>query len=202
MDEILQEIKKFADGRIWMTKKTRMESEARLKKNHNISNIIINYYTFAVMAFSIWSLVLDTESAIAKYVTLMTVISSVGLFGVTLLISSLGYRERALQYKESYLKLDNLESEFQHLLRSAYRMSKEDVIDQFHILEKKYFEILALSDNHEQIDIKKLMIDREIQGYHLHVNSYNNYTRIRSFTLFALFAIPIILVIVLIIIQS
>lgn len=198
MEDIVEEIKKFADNRIWMTKKMRMESEARLKRNHILSNIIINYYTFAVLAFSIWSLVLDPESYVSKYVTLMTVISSVGLFGVTLLISSLGYRERALQFKESYLKLDSLESEFKHLSRSAYQLSKEDVIERFHILEKKYFDILALSDNHDPIDTKKLIIDREMEGYKLHVNSYKNFKRLRMALILVLFLIPIILVFILI----
>ena len=198
MEDIIEEIKKFADNRIWMTKKTRMESEARLKRNHILSNIIINYYTFAVLAFSIWSLALDPESYVSKYVTLMTVISSVGLFGVTLLISSLGYRERALQFKESYLKLDSLESEFKHLSRSAYQLSKEEVIDRFHILEKKYFDILALSDNHDPIDTKKLIIDREMEGYQLHVNSYKNFKRLRLALILVLFLIPIILVFILI----
>jgi len=198
VEDIVEEIKKFADNRIWMTKKMRMESEARLKRNHILSNIIINYYTFAVLAFSIWSLVLDPESYVSKYVTLMTVISSVGLFGVTLLISSLGYRERALQFKESYLKLDSLESEFKHLSRSAYQLSKEDVIERFHILEKKYFDILALSDNHDPIDTKKLIIDREMEGYKLHVNSYKNFKRLRMALILVLFLIPIILVFILI----
>lgn len=201
MEDIIEEINKFTNNRIWMTKKTRMESEARLKRNHILSNIIINYYTFAVLAFSIWSLVLDPESYVSKYVTLMTVISSVGLFGVTLLISSLGYRERALQFKESYLKLDSLESEFKHLSRSAYQLSKEDVIERFHILEKKYFDILSLSDNHDPIDTKKLIIDREMEGYKSHVKSYENFQRLRLAIIFGLFLIPIVLVVILIYIQ-
>lgn len=53
MDDILDQIKRFADERIWKTKKTRMEAEARLKFNHLISNLLINYYTFTVLTFSI-----------------------------------------------------------------------------------------------------------------------------------------------------
>ncbi|MEC0106780.1 SLATT domain-containing protein [Paenibacillus taichungensis] len=198
MKEILEEIKSFTDNRIWVTKKTRMESETRLKRNHIVSNIIINYYTFAVLAFSIWSLVLDPESYVSKYVTLMTVISSVGLFGVTLLISSLGYRERALQFKESYLKLDSLESEFKHLSRSAYQLSKEDVIERFHMLEKKYFDILSLSDNHDSIDTKKLSINRKKEGYELDLISYKKSQRLGYALIIGLFLIPLVLVGVLI----
>lgn len=198
MDNILKEIENFTNNRIWVTKKTRMESETRLKRNQIVSNIIINYYTFAVLAFSIWSLVLDPKSDIAKYVTLMTVISSVGLFGVTLLISSLGYRERALQFKESYLKLDSLESEFKHLSRSAYQLNKEEVIERFHILEKKYFDILSLSDNHDPIDTKKLLINRKMNGYELELQSYKKSQLFSKGLIIGLFLIPIGLVVILI----
>lgn len=201
MQSVLDEIDKFIKNRLWVTKKIRMESEARLRKNHNISNIIINYYTFAVLAFSIWSLVLDPNSSMAKYVTLMTVISSVGLFGVTLLISSIGYKERALQFKESYLKLDSLESDFKHLLRSAYRMNKDEVVDQFYLLEKKYYDILDLSDNHDQVDTEKLFIDRKIDGFDRFLNSHKKHNRNNKIYLSILFSIPIVLVIILLIIQ-
>lgn len=201
MESILDEIKKFADNRIWVTKKTRMEAEARLKKNQIVSNIIINYYTFAVLGFSIWSLVLDPQSNIAKYVTLMTVISSVGLFGVTLLISSLGYKERALQFKESYLKLDSLESDFKHLLRSAYQLSKEEVISKFYTLEKKYFDILSLSDNHDPIDTKKLLINRKLAGHESQSKSYKQFQVLNTFIIVSLFLIPIVLVAILIFIS-
>lgn len=197
MDEIIDEIKYFANERIWKTKKARMEAEARLKSNHLISNILINYYTFFVLGFSIWSLVLESESEKAKYVTLMTLISSVGLFGVSLLITTLGYREKAVQFKESYIKLDSLESDFKHLLRSMYRMQKEEVIDEFHSLEKKYFDILTLSDNHNQIDMEKVSIDRQLKGFEKMIDGHKLKKRVKYVTIFLLFSFPPILVLIL-----
>lgn len=198
MQDTIKEIDNFIKNRVWVTKKIRMESEARLKRNLNMANIVINYYTFTVLAFSIWALVLDTNSELTKYVTLMTVISSVGLFGVSLLISSLAYRERALQFKESYLKLDSLESDFKNLLRIAYRLKKDELIDQFYFLEKKYFDILALSDNHDQVDTEKLFIDRELKGFEIFIKSYNKYLCNRRAIIIVLFALPMLLTIILV----
>lgn len=194
MDDVLDQIKKFADDRIWKTKKTRMEAEARLKFNHLISNLLINYYTFAVLTFSIWALFLDPDSEAVRYVTLMTLITSVGLFGVTLLISTLGYRERAVQFKDSYIKLDILESEFKQLIRTAYKLQKEEVIEQFHKLEKKYFDVLTLSDNHDQVDIEKMTIDRKLPGFENMISGYKWKKWLKRFVIILLFVFPLILV--------
>lgn len=194
MDDILAQIKYFAEERIWKTKKTRMEAEARLKFNHMISNILINYYTFAVLAFSIWALFLNPNSETVRYVTLMTLITSVGLFGVTLLISTLGYRERSVQFKDSYIKLDILESEFKQLIRTAYKLQKEEVIDQFHKLEKKYFDVLTLSDNHDQVDVEKMTIDRKLPGFENLTDSYRRKKWFKRFVITLLFIFPLVLV--------
>lgn len=194
MDDILAQIKHFADERIWKTKKIRMEAEARLKFNHLISNLLINYYTFAVLAFSIWALFLNPDSEKVRYVTLMTLLTSVGLFGVSLLISTLGYRERAVQFKDSYIKLDILESEFKHLIRTAYKLQKDEVIEEFHKLEKKYFDVLTLSDNHEQVDIEKMTIDRKLSGFENMIFSYSWKKWLKIVIIALLFVFPLILV--------
>ncbi|MDR6720111.1 SLATT domain-containing protein [Paenibacillus sp. 2003] len=146
------EIKNFIDNRIWMTKKSRMEAEARMNKNNIFSQFLVNYYTFVVLAFSIISLLEKNSDIIA----LMTVIASVGLFGTTLFLTSMAYKEKAMQYKDSYLSLTELETDLKHILRE----DKEDseVINNLQILERRYNEILAKTDNHSEVDYIKVQL--------------------------------------------
>ena len=70
-----------------------MEAEARMIGTiyfHNYSN----YYTFGVLAFSIWTLVSEDSN-----MSLLTVVASVGLFGLSIFVSAIGYREKALRIK-------------------------------------------------------------------------------------------------------
>ena len=202
VQDLIQEIAKFSDDRVWRTKKTRMESEARLKQNHRRSNYLINYYTFAVLAFSIWSLIFEPESTVAKYFTLMTIITSLGLFVLTLTISTLGFKEKALQFKECYLRLDALEYDFKHLIRCADELDKETVKKRFYLLQKKYNEILTLTDNHEQSDSEKIIIDRKIAGYEQIEKKYNTRKKIIFYSVLLLFLIPILLATILVIIMK
>lgn len=177
-------------------KKTRMEAESRMNRNDLISTLITNYYTFVVLAFSIWALILDPTSTQAKNVTLMSVIASVGLFGATLLLSSLGYKGKALQYRESYLKLDALESDVRNLLRNIQFKSQKEVNSEFHALEQKYNEIIALSDNHSNIDHFKLMIDRKLEGSEKLKSSYYFRVVVKYLIVITVFAIPVVLVVI------
>jgi len=193
---ITEEIEYLADSRIWKTKKARMEAESRMNRNDLISILITNYYTFALLAFSIWGLILDPNSDQAKNVTLMIVIASVGLFGATLLISSLGYKGKALQYKESYLKLDSLESDVRNLLRNAPFVTQQHLIDEFYKCEKKYNEIISLTDNHSIIDHSKLMIDRKLPGSNELRAKYYSRVVIKYVMVFIIFAVPAVLLLI------
>ncbi|WP_144466442.1 SLATT domain-containing protein [Bacillus nitratireducens] len=153
MDEnIRNDIEKLIDRRVWVTKKARMEAEARMNRNNFLTQLLVNYYTFVVLAFSIWTLVSEDSR-----ISLLTVIASVGLFGISIFVGAMGYREKALQYKDSYLSLNKLESNLRYLLRNQEQEDKV-VIEKLKSYEETYAEILAKSENHADTDYIKVRI--------------------------------------------
>ncbi|WP_088830015.1 SLATT domain-containing protein [Paenibacillus tyrfis] len=161
MSTISDEIKSFADNRLWRTKKARIEAEARLNKYNILSIIVVNYYTFLVLALSIWSLILDSNSDWAKYITIITVIVSVGLFGGTILVSSMNFKEKAEKFKKSYIAIEELEVEVKKLTRSLTFLTEQHKILRLSEIEKSYAEILNSTDNHSPMDNLKVLIDRK-----------------------------------------
>ncbi|MEK3698217.1 SLATT domain-containing protein [Paenibacillus sp. FSL R10-2199] len=153
------EIESLKD-KLWITKKSRMESEARMKKNANLSTTIIAYYTFFVLSFSIWALVLDVTKRSTLIVNVAAVIASVGLFGLSLLISTFNHIEKAFQYKHSYLSLDELEHKISHFSRRVPSLTDDQILDELNCLEIEYNNILSKTENHERIDYIKMLIDK------------------------------------------
>ncbi len=191
---LVDEIKYLVDERVWKTKKIRMEAEARLNRNNLVSVIILNYYTFVVLAFSIWSLILDPTSQITTRISLMLVIASVGLFGVTLFLSTVGFKEKAVQFKDSYVRLDNLENGIRNLLRNMEFLDKQRVIVELQQFEEKYNEIISLSDNHSRIDYQKLVIDRKLVGHEEIRISYFSKVVFNYLAIVTAFMLPILLI--------
>lgn len=150
--DIKDDIESLMDKRVWVTKKARMEAEARMNRNNMNSQLLVNYYTFVVLAFSIWTLVSEDSA-----MSLLTVIASVGLFGVSIFVSAIGFREKALQYKESYLSLNELEFNLKNLLRRA-EIDDNEAISELKKFESKYSEILTKSENHSDIDFIKVIL--------------------------------------------
>lgn len=154
-EELKKEIESLKDNRVWITKKARMEAESRMNRNNLFSQLLVNYYTFVVLGFSIWTLV-SQDSAIS----LLTVIASVGLFGVSIFVNAIGYREKALQYKESYLNLNELEFEIKDLLRID---DNNHIISDLRKYEKRYSDILSKSENHSNIDYIKVLLKHNMK---------------------------------------
>lgn len=158
MNEITKaDIKNLMDNRVWITKKARMEAEARMNQSHLFTQLLINYYTFIVLAFSIGTLVSQDSK-----MSLLTVNASVGLFGLSIFIGAMGHREKALQYKESYLSLNELEFDLKYLLRNE-KEDKDVLVDELKVYEKKYTEILTKSENHKDIDYIKVLIKHNMK---------------------------------------
>jgi hypothetical protein len=186
--QIINEIKYLSNDRIWKTKKARMEAEERLNKYNFLSNLLVNYYTFFVLAFSIWTLISEDTD-----ISLLTVIASVGLFGVSLFLSYVGFREKAIQFKDSYQRLDELDIDVKSLLRKSNTITVEELINILNSYEKKYNEIISKTDNHSSIDYQKLAISRKLDGYKdLRLNYYLTSLGVNLFILF-LFVSPILL---------
>lgn len=188
--KIKGEIESLKDKRVWATKKARMEAEARMNRNNILSQLLVNYYTFGVLAFSIWTLVSEDSN-----MSLLTVVASVGLFGLSIFVSAIGYREKALQYKESYLSLNELEFELQSLLRNK-QVNEEEAVSRLYNSEKKYTEILTKSENHSDTDYIKVLIKHNMKVSSEDVIKF--YIHKIGFYLFAILLIvaPIILTVI------
>ncbi|PFW45162.1 SLATT domain-containing protein [Priestia megaterium] len=182
-----EEIKSLKDKRVWATKKARMEAEARMNRNNLLSQLLVNYYTFGVLAFSIWTLVSEDSN-----MSLLTVVASVGLFGLSIFVSAISYREKALQYKESYLSLNELEFELKSLLRNK-QVEENEIMSRLYDLEKRYTEILTKSENHSDIDYIKVLIKHNLKASSEDLIKY--YIHKAGFYIFAVLLIvaPIIL---------
>ncbi|PGA97573.1 SLATT domain-containing protein, partial [Bacillus toyonensis] len=151
LTDVEEDIIKLRDNKIYVTKKSRMIAEARMNDNHVFSQFLVNYYTFVVLALSIAILIIEDKD---KTISLLTVIASVGLFGVSLFLSNMSYNERALKYKESYLSLGELESKLSLLLRKN-NLNSTQMIDVFEKYQQEYHNILSKTDNHDEIDYIK-----------------------------------------------
>ncbi|CAK8583847.1 hypothetical protein BMEGG_06105 [Priestia megaterium] len=145
-DNLLKEIKDFKDNKVWVTKKTRMESEARMNKNNIFSLIIVNYYTLIVLSLSIWGLVITNQKMIDK-IGLLTVISSVALFGISLFVSVFGFKEKAISFKQCYLDLSKIENQFEDILLDNH-LAYSEKLWKFNEVKKEYNHILEKTDNH------------------------------------------------------
>lgn len=143
------EIKHFKDERVWVTKKIRMESEARMNKNNIFSLFMVNFYTLIVLSLSIIALVIN-DSVIVNKITVLTLISSVALFGVSLFVSLYGFKEKAMSYKQCYLDLTKIENDCQSLLLKDQEYEVKG--NTFNNLKKEYANILEKTDNHSSVD--------------------------------------------------
>lgn len=155
--EILNVIESFKDKRVYVTKKVRMNSEARLNKNNIHSIVLVNVYTFTVLCFSIFSITNETDSKFE----LLGLIVSIGLFGVSLFVSLFGYREKAIAFKNSYLKINEIEGNLSTLLLNK-ELTDEELIKGYSACQKEYNEILDKTDNH---------IDKDFIAYKIGSNN-------------------------------
>lgn len=149
IEKIHKKIENFRDNRVWVTKKIRMDSEARMNHNNIISIFIVNYYTFIILALSVISLILDDKYS--SSLTILTTIVSIALFGISLFISLYGFKEKALYYKQSHIDLAEIEFELDHLLMRT-DIGEKILLEKFHDLKLKYNHIMEKTDNHSTYD--------------------------------------------------
>ncbi|MEK4172166.1 SLATT domain-containing protein [Lysinibacillus sp. FSL L8-0312] len=175
-NKINEEIEKFRDNRVWTTKKVRMIAEERMNRNNLNSIILVNYYTFFILCYSIIGLKYGSSDILS----IASVIISIGLFGVSLFVSLYGYREKALAYKQSHLELDKIESKLGILILDE-GIEHNDLLKTFDKYKMEYNEVISKTENHSNLDFLKFK-----------VNS-NNSSKKEKFNYYFLYKIPLIL---------
>ncbi|MDD9312586.1 SLATT domain-containing protein [Cytobacillus firmus] len=191
---LLAEITYFKDHRVWVTKKTRMESEARMNNNNIFSLFVVNFYTLIVLSLSILGLVI-TDQGIIDRISVLTVISSVALFGISLFVSLYGYKEKAISYKQCYLDLTRIESQCQDLILQD--LDYENRLTKYNEIKKEYNHILEKTDNHSFADrLVYLRNNKKLNSLDDQI-AYYKYKFVKGIIKFSLFIIPIVALIIL-----
>ena len=91
--------------KIYLTYKTRITSEARIRLTATLLNILVSWYSFCLIVISLIDV---TENYHIAYANILIISLSVGIFGLSLFIYGEKYFERASQFRECYLKLQKL----------------------------------------------------------------------------------------------
>jgi hypothetical protein len=191
---LLGEITYFKDHRVWVTKKTRMESEARMNNNNIFSLFVVNFYTLIVLSLSILGLVISDQEMIDR-ISVLTVISSVALFGISLFVSLYGYKEKAIAYKQCYLELTKIESQCQDLILEDFDYKNRLI--KYNEIKKEYNHILEKTDNHSFVDrLVYLKNNKKLSSLDDQI-SYYKYKFINGTIKISLFIIPIVALIIL-----
>lgn len=129
----------FSD-RIWVTRKSRIYTEKRLKSWSNLSQILMIWYSFILVLLSIWNLLYNEQS-----INLILIYGSVGVLALSIFLSSQKFIERSLAIRNCYIKLDEIYLK----LQKAENEQNSELIKQ---LENEYFGVLQNVENHTDYD--------------------------------------------------
>lgn len=186
MEEIKKNIQKFVDNRVWVTKKIRILAEERMNNYNFHSIILVNFYTLAILCYSIVGLKYPSNEKII----VMSAIVSVALFGVSLFISLYGFREKSLAYKMSHIELTKIETSL-NILALDKNIEEEDLLNKFKKYQNKYTEILSKTDNHRNIDYLKYSVMNKIATDYQKIKYFFGHVFVYRICIIFLYLIPV-----------
>lgn len=129
----------FSD-KIWVTRKTRIYTEQRLKRKALISQLVMIVYSFLLVAISVWNLVCSSQP-----LNMVSVFGSIAVLISSVFLSSQRYTERALEMKNCYIRLDEL----YHKVKKSETSKDYNSVEQ---LRSEYTSILLNIENHSDYD--------------------------------------------------
>lgn len=132
--------KTSTDTRIYLTAKSRMTSEANLRSQARFNQILPAIYSFYLIVISLLDL---TQIYKFQNFSAISILCSIALFGIALFYQGQKLEERADNYKQCYLKLQQLEA--------------EDLPEK----EKnaRYFSILEIYENQSRDDFDEMIFE-------------------------------------------
>lgn len=128
--------------RIWLTKKCRMEAESRFNRYDYFSKFLITYYSAFILILSLYDII---DNNIEYNISIVS--ASMLILIISLIITSMRFKERSLSYKQCYIKLDELQQEI-----AKNEQDDKLASDVF----KKYNDVLNLTENHSEYDYYKV----------------------------------------------
>lgn len=126
---------------LWLTAKARINSERRLRSYAVLSHLLLTWYAFWTIVFSVYQDNVGSKIGPVE-ASKLGIILSVLTFGLSLVISGFKFEERASVYRGCYLKL-------QALYRSN---AQEDKLSIYH-------QILEHYPNHSNGDNDRVIFD-------------------------------------------
>lgn len=180
-------MKKLSD-RIWITRKTRIYTEKRLKNNELVAELLMIWYSLFLVVISVCSL--RTQGA---DISLLCTIGSIFVLVTSIYVSAQRYAGRAAAMKSHYISLELLEFN----VRNAENNENKDELKK---LEKSYCDFLNSVENHSDWDYLKLRFTRR-NDPDTTLGSFNNYDHfiywceytLRTVLIFILFIFPILI---------
>lgn len=140
------------EEKIYLTYKTRMTTEARLRSTLYFSQILLAWYSFALIVFSLLDL---SGSYLIDNFSMISAVASIAIFSISLFVYGERYAERAEQFRSCYLKLQAL---YESAESSDTKM-------------ERYSGILALYPNQSDADYDDMLFDACLRGQRLE-NAY------------------------------
>ncbi|CAH1211621.1 hypothetical protein PAECIP111892_03609 [Paenibacillus auburnensis] len=137
-------------NKIWITRKARINAEERLEKFDFLTQMLINYYTLVIVGLSIWTLYDESN---AKLISVITIIASVLLFGLSIFVNARNFKIRAITFKSCYIKLDEIYNECELLKDSPDNLRAEDITK----IQNKYNKVMNSIENHTPMDYLRVL---------------------------------------------
>ena len=134
--------------KIYLTYKTRMTTEARLRKSAQTSHLLLSWYSACLIVLSIINI---SGRFLVLYPDLISVAVSLVIFALSLFTYGERYNERADQFKNCYLKLKSL-------------YEQELVIEQKML---RYSEVLEQYENQSDKDYDEMLFDSYLRNQKL-----------------------------------
>ncbi|HAM9674464.1 TPA: SLATT domain-containing protein [Escherichia coli] len=125
---------------IWFTYKARIQAHHRLEWLEKHSQFILVWYAILSAVLSI--VTLRFPKALGDNTDVVAAILSVALLGISLIVSNLDFRGRAIAMRRNYIALQRLYFD----ITTSQQLSLEQ--------KEKYFNLLNEVENHRDIDDK------------------------------------------------
>lgn len=130
--------------KIWITRKTRINTEQRLQENSNITQALMVTYSLALVSLSIWNL-----SGNSQKINLISAFASIVVLVLSVYLTAQKYSERSIAMRNCYIKLDELYSKVKHA-----EVNNDDRALSY--LESEYTSLLLNIENHSEFDFLRL----------------------------------------------
>lgn len=137
-------------NKIWLTQKSRIAAEKRLSRYDFFSQVILVWYSCALLAGSIYSLRSPSDDASATLVVLSAMALVASIF-----VSGRRFCQRGMLLRQCYEELGRLYGE----TKISSRGEKEIWDD--------YFRVLSISENHNDSDFCAAMVGLKWSGAEL-----------------------------------